>query len=159
MTAPGEAEACLRRMYLGGVNMSGDVSGESGPAAVLYDGVCNLCSATVRFIVKRDPAARFRFAPLQSDIARERLRNTGLPAGGPAFIVLVEDGRAYVKSEAVLRIAQRLRAPWPALAVFRLVPRVLRDACYDAVASRRYRWFGRKAACEMPAEDIKARFL
>ena len=35
------------------------------PAVILYDGVCGFCDRTVRFVLQRDPDARFRFAPLQ----------------------------------------------------------------------------------------------
>lgn len=40
---------------------------------VLFDGVCNLCSATVRWIVKHDASGRFRFASLQSEAAHRLL--------------------------------------------------------------------------------------
>jgi predicted DCC family thiol-disulfide oxidoreductase YuxK len=129
------------------------------PAIVLYDGVCNLCSGTVRFIVKRDPARRFRFAALQSEAGRALLARYGLSADGTASIVLIQNGRAFQKSGAVLRILQQLHGPWALMGALRLVPRVIRDACYDMVAGRRYRWFGRKAACEVPTEDMRDRFL
>jgi predicted DCC family thiol-disulfide oxidoreductase YuxK len=129
---------------------------------VLYDGVCHLCNGTVRFIVARDPSARVAFAPLQSDLARRLLAEHGLPApaeGDPASVVLVEDGRAWTRSTAVLRIARHLGALWPALSVFLLVPRVLRDGVYDWVARHRYRWFGRSASCEMPGPEVRGRLL
>ena len=37
---------------------------------ILFDGVCNLCNGFVQFVIARDPAARFRFAALQSATAR-----------------------------------------------------------------------------------------
>jgi predicted DCC family thiol-disulfide oxidoreductase YuxK len=129
------------------------------PATVLYDGVCNLCSATVRFIVKRDPEAHFRFAPLQSDIGRGLLTKYGLPADEPASIVLIENDTVFVKNDAALHIARGLKGLWPALAVLRIVPRVIRDGCYDFTARHRYRWFGRKEVCERPGEDLRNRFL
>ena len=85
---------------------------------VLFDGVCNLCNGLVQFIIRRDPHARFRFAPMTSFAADT--------------IVLLEDGRKYERSAAVLRIARRLRAPWPVLFAFIVVPRPLRDWAYDA---------------------------
>jgi len=50
-----------------------------GRAIVLFDGVCNLCSASVRFIVKRDRSAYFGFAALQSREGRELLAKYRLP--------------------------------------------------------------------------------
>jgi predicted DCC family thiol-disulfide oxidoreductase YuxK len=130
-------------------------------AVVLFDGVCNFCSASVRFIVRRDPAARFRFASIQSEAGAELMRAHGLalPDGDPASIVLIEDGRAYERSTAALRIARRLRFPWKLCWAFVVVPRLLRDAVYDFVARHRYRWFGKKDVCMVPTPELRARFL
>ncbi|HKW03130.1 MAG TPA: DCC1-like thiol-disulfide oxidoreductase family protein [Vicinamibacterales bacterium] len=112
---------------------------------VLFDGVCNLCNGLVQFIIRRDPHARFKFAAMTSF--------------EDDTLVLVEDGRKYVRSDAVLRIARRLRAPWPLLYAFIVVPRPLRDWAYDIVARRRYRWFGRREACMVPTPELRARFV
>jgi predicted DCC family thiol-disulfide oxidoreductase YuxK len=134
------------------------------PAIVLFDGVCNLCNASVQFIIDRDPGATMRFAALQSPEGRRILAGFGHPAvdaaaAGPETIVLVEGGRVYDRSTAALRIARRLRAPWPLLAVMLVVPRALRDLVYRWAAARRYRWFGKTDACRVPTPELKARFL
>lgn len=128
---------------------------------VLFDGVCNLCSAAVRFIVARDPKARLRFASLQSDVGRELLREHGLtpPAGAPVSVVLVLGERAFERSSAALRVARLLRFPWNGLYAFLVVPRPLRDAVYDFIARNRYRWFGKKDVCMVPTPELRARFL
>ena len=128
-------------------------------ALILFDGVCNLCNGAVNFIIDRDPDGVFRFAPLQSDVAQEHL--AGTPAAGTTLdtIVLVEDGTPYVRSTAALRIARRLTAPWPLLALFLAVPRPLRDAVYNWIARNRYDWFGRRDQCRLPTPDLKERFL
>ena len=124
-------------------------------AVVLFDGVCNLCNGAVRFILARDPAARFRFASLQSDAARRLLGD-----GGPAeTIVLLDAGKTYVKSTAALRIARGLRFPWPLLNAFVAVPRPVRDLIYDWVARHRYRWFGKRDTCMLPTPELRERFL
>ncbi|MBK5097712.1 MAG: DUF393 domain-containing protein [Gemmatimonadetes bacterium] len=126
---------------------------------VLFDGVCNLCHAAVRFILARDREARFRFAPLESETGRD-LTTEGIREGTSAdSMILVEDGSTYARSEAAIRIAARLSLPWRALGVLRVVPRPVRDGAYDLVARNRYRWFGRKDFCPMPDEDIRDRFL
>jgi len=119
---------------------------------VLFDGVCNLCNGVVRFIIARDPSARFRFAPLQ-------WVDDGGPAGTTDSIVLVEAGKRYTKSTAALRIARGLRFPWPLLYALVLVPRPLRDLVYDWVARHRYGWFGKRASCMVPTPEIRSRFL
>ncbi len=126
---------------------------------ILFDGVCNLCNRSVRFVLARDPGARFAFAPLQSAKGRELLSRAGLPVEANTSIVLVEGERAFVKSDAVLRILAGLSGLWPVLALLRVVPRRLRDAAYDWVAANRYRWFGQSAECPVPNADERRRFL
>ena len=73
--------------------------------------------------------------------------------------MLLEDGHLYVKSTATLRIARRLRMPWPLAYAAIVVPRPIRDAIYDGIARRRYRWFGRRETCMVPSPDVADRFL
>ena len=136
--------------------MSGDCT--EGPI-ILFDGVCNLCHGAVRFVMRRDPDARLRFAPLESDLARRLVRERAgaeLPADS---ILLLEEGELYQRSEAVLRIASLLRFPWPVIGLLRVFPRPMRDVAYDCVARNRYRWFGRKQACPAPDPELRDRFL
>lgn len=128
---------------------------------ILFDGVCNLCNASVLFVIDRDPRARFAFAPLQGEEAAALLGERGRRTDpeNPASILLVENDRVYDRSTAALRIARHLSGLWPALSVLLLVPRPLRDAVYDWAASRRYRWFGRLDACRLPTPELRSRFL
>ncbi|MFY9341023.1 MAG: thiol-disulfide oxidoreductase DCC family protein [Planctomycetota bacterium] len=126
---------------------------------VLFDGVCNLCNGAVQFILRRDPAARFRFASLQSAAARTALAAAGVVGTLPDSIVLLDAGRVRVKSGAALAIARGLRFPWPLLTVFWLVPSPLRDLVYDWIARNRYRWFGKREQCWVPTRELRARFL
>jgi predicted DCC family thiol-disulfide oxidoreductase YuxK len=131
---------------------------EAGPI-LLFDGVCNLCHAAVRFVIRRDRAEAFRFAPLDSEVGR-RLTSRAFPEGNvPDSVILFEDGRAFVGSDAALRIVRHLGGPWSALAVLRLVPRSLRDRMYASVARNRYRWFGRLESCPLPEARTRDRFL
>jgi predicted DCC family thiol-disulfide oxidoreductase YuxK len=128
-------------------------------ALILFDGVCNLCNGTVNFILDHDPDGYFRFAPLQSEVAQEQLAGTDAAGADLDTVVLVEGGTVYVRSTAALRIARRLTAPWPLLALFLAVPRPLRDAVYDWIATHRYDWFGRRDQCRLPTPALKDRFL
>jgi predicted DCC family thiol-disulfide oxidoreductase YuxK len=128
-------------------------------ATILFDGVCNLCNRCVRFVLARDPGEHFAFAPLQSLQGRELLTRVGLSADGRTSIVLIEGGRAFEKSDAVIRVLGGLSGLWPVLSLFRFVPRRLRDAAYDWIASNRYRWFGQRADCPVPTPEQRRRFL
>ena len=113
---------------------------------ILFDGVCILCSRGCRFVSKRDRRGYFHFVPIQLVEGRPLAEQLGIDPDHPG------SGLAYVKSEAVLRIARALPR-WQWTWVFHFIPRVIRDAIYDLVARNRYRWFGRRDACILPNSD------
>lgn len=126
---------------------------------LLFDGVCNLCTGSVQFVIERDPEARLRFAPLQSDVADELLAPFDVDADDLSTVVLVDDDGAFTKSDAVLRVARELEGPASLLWHARFVPWIVRDAFYDLVAGTRYDVFGRKDQCMVPNPDVRDRFL
>lgn len=126
---------------------------------LLFDGVCNLCNAAVNFVIDRDPAARFRFASLQSEVAARLLAPHGLSNEDLDSVVLVADGRVYRRSRAVLETLRRLDGPWAWLYVFVVLPGPVRDWLYEQVAVRRYRLFGRQDTCRVPTPELRARFM
>ena len=128
-------------------------------AVVVFDGVCNLCNGFVQFVIPRDPRGRFRFAALQSQAAARLMAEAGATPGESDTVVLIDDGRAFFRSSAALRIARRLRFPWPLLYVLVVVPRPIRDWVYDLIARNRYRWFGQRDQCLVPGPGIRERFL
>lgn len=128
-------------------------------AIVLFDGVCNFCDRTVNFIINRDSANYFRFAPLQSEVAKKLLAQRNLSEFDLNSVILIENDEIYTRSTAALRIAARLDGFWRAVSVFRLIPRVLRDFGYLIFAGNRYRLFGKKDVCPLPSPKIRARFL
>ena len=128
-------------------------------AVVLFDRVCNLCNGSVLFIIARDPGARFRFAALDSEAARHLLRQYLIGCALPDSLALIERGTVYTRSSAALRIAKRLRFPWPLIYALIVVPWPLRDAVYDLIAHHRYGWFGKRDACMVPTPELRSRFL
>lgn len=131
----------------------------AGHVLVLFDGVCNLCNGFVQFVIRRDPAGKFRFASLQSEFGRELLMTHGLDPDILHSVIVAEGGKLYQRSDAALRVAGHLAGLWPMFTVFSIIPRFLRDAVYNAIASYRYRWFGRRDACMVPDASLKARFV
>ena len=127
-------------------------------AIILFDGVCNLCNASVRFVISRDRGDRFRFAPLQSEVGRRLAGDYALPDDLRTFL-LIDDEQSYEKSAAWLRVMRRLGWPWSALYLLVIVPRPVRDWVYDIVGRNRYKWFGKLDQCPVPAPDWQQKFL
>ncbi len=126
---------------------------------LLFDGVCNFCAWSVRFVDARDPAKVFRFASLQGEAGRRLLTEHGLDPEKMDSVVLIEGGVAWCESDAALRVCRRLRWPWRWFWIFRLVPKSLRDTAYRFIARHRYGWFGKSDTCMIPTPDLRARFL
>ena len=132
---------------------------------VMYDGYCNLCSRTVQWIIRNDRKKRFTFEPLKQqnhvlpppDLQNSPIQNPytqesptrNSPIQGDTLILSLDE-KIYVRSAAVLKIAARLRFPWPLLGVFLVVPRFVRDLLYKVVARNRRRWFGERSTCYIP---------
>ena len=126
---------------------------------ILFDGVCVLCESSVRFIIKRDKAGLFKFAPAQSKAGRQLQLDLGLDAMASQTLILIKHGEVYYRSDAALEIAGALSGPWKLLSLFKTIPRCLRDPVYNGIARRRYRWFGKKDSCMIPGDSFKQRFL
>ena len=126
---------------------------------VLFDGTCNLCNASVRFVIKRDKKELFNFASLQSDFAKQLFKKHGFNVKSLDSIILYEDGKFYWQSDAALKIARHLSGLWPLLYGFIILPGFIRDNVYNFIAENRYKWFGKKDHCELPAPGMKERFL
>lgn len=129
------------------------------PIIVLIDGQCNLCHGITRFVIQRDPARRFQFASIQSEIGQQLLEAGGLSGRDLDTFVMIEDGRYYTKSTAALRMFRKLGSLWPLTYGLKVVPVFIRNRVYDLVASSRYRWFGYNESCLIPTEEIRKRFL
>lgn len=125
---------------------------------VLYDGVCLLCSAWFRFVVERDPAARFRFAAVQGVYGRDLAVRLGIDPTDPETNAVILDGIAYLKSDAALAILTRLPG-WSWCRHLRHVPRPVRDFLYDRIARNRYRLFGRTDACMIPDATLRLHLI
>jgi predicted DCC family thiol-disulfide oxidoreductase YuxK len=133
---------------------------EIGHSVVLFDGACSFCNRSVQFILRRDPARRFRFASLQSPVAQRLLAQMGRSLEQlPDSVVLLEQHKVYTRSAAALHIARHLAFPWSLAAVCLLVPAPVRDLAYDWFARNRYRWFGKQPSCLLPTSEMQSRFL
>jgi predicted DCC family thiol-disulfide oxidoreductase YuxK len=127
-------------------------------AILLFDGVCNLCNASVNFVIKRDTHNRFLFASLQSETGKQLVKKFSLSESLDSF-VLIENGIAYTRSIAALRVLKKLGGIWSLSFVFMIVPSFIRNGVYNFVSRNRYRWFGKKESCMIPTAELKKKFL
>ncbi len=125
---------------------------------VLFDGVCNLCSAAVQFILSHNTRKNLRFASLQSDFGQSQLVKFQLPAEVKT-IVYLKGENVFLRSAAALEICKELNGLYPILSVFTICPTFLRDWIYNFIASHRYQWFGKKDQCWIPSPDLASRFI
>ena len=127
---------------------------------ILFDGVCNLCNGSVRFILQWEKQPDFLFALIQSEAGQKLLEWCGLPRNFDQAVVLIDRGTIYLGSTAALKIGQTLKLPWSVLSYAGfLVPVFARDWVYKQIALKRYQWFGKRTVCMVPTDGLKARFL
>lgn len=133
--------------------------GPSAEPVIVFDGVCALCSRWVRFLLRFDTRGRYRFAAMQGAQGRALLQAHGLDPEDPTSFLLLDAGRAWTDTDAIIRVLTGLGGAWRLLGVLRWVPRGLRDHAYRALARNRYRWFGRHDTCFLPTPEQAVRFL
>lgn len=142
---------------------------------MIFDGMCVLCDGFITWLLRRDRRGRYRMTPLQGttaaailgagvDTVESRPPSEPIVAhsespNGPETLLLVEEGRTFERSDAVLRIVAGLGGPWRMAGWLRIVPLRVRDRVYRWVARNRYQWFGRRESCRLPTPDETARFL
>ncbi len=126
---------------------------------LIFDGNCVLCSSFVQFILRTDRKRRFRLLAAQTPIGAALYRHLGLNPMDYETNILLEDGRAWLKSEGSLRVFEQLGLPWSLMSVGRLLPRFVRDRLYEIVARNRLRWFGVRRTCYVPDPAWADRFI
>ncbi|WP_096436343.1 thiol-disulfide oxidoreductase DCC family protein [Alteribacter populi] len=125
---------------------------------ILFDGECHFCDHSVQFILQRDLHGHFYFSSLQSETGQNLLDEYGIDKDTDSF-VLLENKRGYIKSTAALRVCRKLTGVWKIFSFLTIIPRPFRDFIYDIIATNRYKWFGKKASCNLPSKEIRKRFL
>lgn len=127
---------------------------------ILFDGVCNLCDASVQFIIRHDKKDVFRFAALQSEIGQSILKHIGIDNKNLDSIVLYIPGIAYyLKSDAAIEIANALGNYFSFALYFKIIPSFLRNPIYNYIAKNRYKWYGKKESCMIASIELKNKFL
>lgn len=135
---------------------------------VVYDGVCGLCNAFIRWLIRRDRNDRLRFIPFQTPaltpLLVDYLREPD-PSGVPSSMLVVSQPfsaqpEISIRSRAVRAALRELPQPWPVVATFiGLVPVFLADPVYRLIARWRYRIWGKLESCPIPTPAERAHFL
>ena len=124
---------------------------------VFFDGVCNLCQGSIRYLIKHDKKGVLKFASLQGNYAKDFVNETEIQS---MQSILFFDGKMlYKKSTAVLKLSSLLGGWHQLLLLGYILPRFVRDWLYNIVAKNRYRWFGKKDQCMLPSKVFENRFL
>ena len=129
---------------------------------IFFDGYCVLCNSTIDFLLKSDKKKRFLFSSLQSKTASTVFTNLGYSTEEMSeldSLVYVRNQQVKIRSDAILSILFDLRGIYRASVIFYLIPKFLRDVVYDQIASRRYKWFGKRLNCRVPNTEEKNRIL
>jgi len=125
---------------------------------ILFDGVCNLCSSSVQFIIRHDKNRVFRFASLQSPFGQAVLQYFNLPLTELNSFILLEDDKIYTRSGGALKAAKKLDGLYSWLYAFIIVPPFIRNGVYNIIARNRYKWMGKKDACWLPTPALRDLF-
>ncbi len=136
--------------------MSPDLSSNN---ILLYDGICNICNASVQFVLNHEKNGQISFVSLQSELGIKLLKTHGLPTDYTDSLVFIEKNLAYTHSDAALHIAKHLKIPFSWLRIGMFLPKSFRNTIYNFIAKNRYKWFGKKESCMLPDPKIKHRFL
>ncbi|MDO9260623.1 MAG: DCC1-like thiol-disulfide oxidoreductase family protein [Flavobacteriaceae bacterium] len=126
---------------------------------IFFDGKCNLCNSSVNFIIKRDVDAYFKFSPLTSNFSKDFLMDKKIDFQQSNTIILYENEKIYIKSDAILSVFKNLNFPYQQLYYLKYIPKPIRDIIYDIFAKNRYKWFGKKSICMIPSAENWSRFL
>lgn len=132
-----------------------------GDKVVIFDGICAMCNSGVDFVMRNDTRREFKFAALQSETGKALAEKFNCPTD-LSTMVYVEGDKAYMRSDAMLRIGRRLG--WimslPAELALLIVPKRVRDFVYtDIIAKNRYEVFGKRDECRFVEPGEEHRFL
>lgn len=127
---------------------------------ILFDGVCNLCDASVQYVIKHDKNNVFRYTALQSEVGQFIIKKFNVDTSKTDSILLYSpENTIFYKSTAALKIASKLGFPRNLMAIFLIVPTFIRNFVYDFIAKNRYKWYGKKEECMIPTPELKSKFL
>ncbi len=124
-------------------------------AMVIFDGLCNLCSSLVSFLIKIDKYERLAFVPFQNDEYQNLIKKFPVFKENPKTVILLYENRIYERAEAILKIFKLLGFPWKLFCVVEILPNRILDSIYNLIAVKRYSLFGKRKQCFIPIKKLK----
>jgi predicted DCC family thiol-disulfide oxidoreductase YuxK len=125
---------------------------------LLFDGLCNYCNRMVNFAIRNDREAKLKFAPLQSAVGEKLKHQYNVNPTADTLIFIYKD-KAYTYASAAIRVCKYLDWPAKMLYAFIIIPSFISQPVYKWIARNRYKWFGKRETCMVPAAELKERFL
>ena len=120
---------------------------------ILFDSKCNLCSKTVKRVMKLDKKKLFTFISNKSETGKNIISKNNLNSITTETIVLfTNENKFLIKSDAAISIAVKLNPLFLIFNILFIVPKKIRDRVYDYVAKNRYKWFGENESCDITNE-------
>ena len=120
---------------------------------ILFDSKCNLCSKTVKRVMKLDKNKLFTFISNKSEYGKNIISKNNLNSVTTETIVLfTTENKFLIKSDAAISIAVKLNPLFLIFNILFIVPKKIRDRVYDYIAKNRYKWFGENESCDITNE-------
>jgi len=127
---------------------------------LLFDSECGMCSGAIKFVLKYDKHEKIQFCALNSKNAFELLQKVNLTNSFNDSFIIIKNGIVYQKSIGVEQVLELLNG-WPHYFnfVFKICPRVVKDAIYTTIAKNRYYISARTKTCPSILKKHRHRFI
>ena len=122
---------------------------------IFFDGNCPMCHSWVKRIIRWDSSKQFRYSPLDGELAVQKLTPLLADYLKEDTIVLYDEGKVYLRSDAAIKIFSLLGFPYNLMKAGKIFPKVLRDLMYRRVAANRYKFGERYATCPLPPSPLQ----
>jgi predicted DCC family thiol-disulfide oxidoreductase YuxK len=129
------------------------------PNLIVFDAECVFCSSFAKFVLKHDRRAKFRFATAQSDLGQSLYLKHGLDNHQFTTNLVFVDGVLFTKMSAFAKVMSGFGWPWKVFGLLAILPRRISNPLYDFIARNRFRWMGKKTACDLPSQEMRDRLV
>ena len=127
---------------------------------VIFDGDCAFCNKSVMLILKKDRSQTINVCSNQSVKGKEVIDYYKITESTDSTIIYIIENKVYYRSTAALQICKKLKGLYPLLALFLIVPVIIRDAVYLFISKHRKKIVRNNYSCEfVKDEQIRKRIF